>query len=140
MKPVAIALLGFLFCHNAVSAHSEQVKKARESLKNYGLVNCIASQFTESSAIGADLAATSGAYHFMGKGMHIIVQDEGSLITRHDPYQATKVFVAVAYGASHNISKLSTKKLVFHRCLKIFNSPEYDRFIASQDRYIERNQ
>ncbi|AZD08008.1 hypothetical protein C4K26_2605 [Pseudomonas chlororaphis] len=71
-----------LLCSFAVNA--ADLSKAREMLKNYGLANCIDSQFKEPSAIKEDISLAMGAYSFMGKGLHTIVQNEDTQEVLHD--------------------------------------------------------
>ncbi len=136
MKPTAMIPLLLLLYHTPAIAECRYIEQARLLLKNYGLVNCIATQFSAPSAMSVDLGATSRAYHFMGRGKHMIRQNEETLETLHDPYQATKAFVTSAYASTYNVSKQTNQAMVFYSCLDIFHSTAYDQFITSQDKYI----
>ncbi len=110
--------------------------KAREMLKNYGLANCIDSQFKEQSPIKDDISLAIGAYHFMGKGMHRIVQNEDTQETLHDPYASTEKFILDAYQKTSALSQHSSQKMVFYGCLEVYNSQELDTFVRTQDQYV----
>lgn len=113
------------------------VGDAQQSLKNYGLSRCLLEALpTEETAMRKDLTSASRAYHFMGKGVHQILQDEESLHILHDPYQETRNFVLRLYAISGSAMKADNGVNVFHTCLTIYNSPEFDQFIRSQDAYL----
>ncbi len=105
-------------------------------LKNYGLANCIDSQFKEPSAIKEDISLAIGAYSFMGKGMHMIVQNEDTQEVLHDPYAATEKFILDAYQKTSALSKYSDQKMVFYGCLDVYNSQAFDAFVRTQDQYV----
>ncbi|AZC95290.1 hypothetical protein [Pseudomonas chlororaphis] len=123
-----------LLCSFAVNA--ADLPKAREMLKNYGLANCIDSQFKEPSAIKEDISLAIGAYSFMGKGMHMIVQNEDTQEVLHDPYAATEKFILDAYQKTSALSKHSDQKMVFYGCLDVYNSQAFDAFVRTQDQYV----
>lgn len=105
-------------------------------LKNYGLSHCILKSFNEDSALEKDIGLSAGAYSFMGKGMHTVVQNEDTLQVLHDPYRETRNYVLEAYDQTASNSKYSNSKVVFHGCLEVYNSEAFDRFIKTQDPYI----
>jgi hypothetical protein len=133
----ASLLLLLLTSGRAISAES-YIDKARETLKNYGLANCISSQFKDKSEIKSDLGLAIGAYSAMGKGEHLIIQNEDTLEVTHDPYRETEKFMLDAYKKSSSISKHSDKKMIFYGCLEIYNSEELNTFIKSQDQYLPK--
>ncbi|GFM69763.1 hypothetical protein PSCICL_07550 [Pseudomonas cichorii] len=114
------------------------VAAARQSLKDYGLSNCIVKQFSGESDIKSDIKLAIGAYGFMGGGMHTVLQNEDTLETLHNPYKVTMDYVFSAYDKVSAGSKYSKKKMVFYACLKVYNSKEFDAFIKSQDKYIQK--
>lgn len=131
---IVIGILGV--SGNAISGEVD-VSSARTSLKNYGLANCISNQFKSESDIKSDLGLAIGAYSVMGKGQHVILQNEDTLKITHDPYAETEKYMANAYMKTSSTSKLSSKNIVFYSCLEIYNSPEFDAFIKSQDQYLQ---
>ncbi|MGY4818262.1 hypothetical protein ACVNP3_20225 [Pseudomonas chlororaphis subsp. piscium] len=114
------------------------VAAARQSLKNYGLGYCIVNQFNDESDVKRDIESAIGAYSFMGSGMHSILQNEDTLETLHDPYDATTDFMSSMYEKTQASSKHADKKVVFHACLAIYNAQALDDFIKTQDPYITR--
>ncbi|AJO79648.1 hypothetical protein [Pseudomonas sp. MRSN 12121] len=114
------------------------VAAARQSLKNYGLGYCIVNQFKAKSDLKRDIESAIGGYSFMGNGMHSIQQNEDTLETLHDPYEATTDFVSSLYEKTQANSKHRDRKVVFHACLAIYNAQAFDDFIKTQDPYITR--
>ncbi|AUG03206.1 hypothetical protein CXQ81_22205 [Pseudomonas sp. 09C 129] len=112
------------------------ITAARQSLKNYGLGYCIVNQFKNESDVKSDIESAIGAYSFMGSGMHTILQNEDTLETLHNPYDATTNFVFSMYEKTQASSKYTDKKVVFYACLDIYNSKALDDFIKIQDPYI----
>lgn len=112
------------------------ITAARQSLKNYGLGYCIVNQFKNESDVKSDIESAIGAYSFMGSGMHTILQNEDTLETLHNPYDATTNFVFSMYEKTQASSKYTDKKVVFYACLDIYNSKAFDDFIKTQDTYI----
>ncbi|WP_253756698.1 hypothetical protein [Pseudomonas fluorescens] len=89
------------------------------------------------SDIKSDKGLAIGAYSAIGKGQHVILQNEDTLQVTHDPYAETEKYMADAYLKTSSLSKQSGKKIVFYSCLEIYNSPAFDAFIQSQDQYLE---
>ncbi|WP_347903930.1 hypothetical protein [Pseudomonas purpurea] len=135
---VRTRMLWLLLCTSPALAAEVSVQEARISLKNYGLVNCLTAPFKEESELRTDLGRASGAYHFMGKGAHDIVQNQDTLEIIHDPYQATERFMQEAYDQTPAASKHTKKKVVSYACLKVYNSPAFEQFIESQDPYLTK--
>lgn len=138
MMNIRAGILWLLLCAGPALAAEVDVQQARISLKNYGLVNCLTAPFKEKSELRADLGRASGAYHFMGKGAHDIVQNEDTLQTLHDPYQATQLFMQEAYDKVSSVSKHTNRKVVSYACLEVYNSPAFEQFIESQDPYLSK--
>ena len=135
MRYRIICLLGLLSpC--LVLADETHIEQARQTLKNYGLSHCILKPFNEHSALEKDIALSASGYSFMGKGMHSILQNEDTLQVLHDPYKETLSYVSTAYEQTSLRSKHSSEKVVFLACLHVYNSEAFDRFIRSQDAYI----
>ena len=132
---IVLALL--LVAERAISAEID-IDKAREVLKDYGLANCISSQFKGESEIKSDIGLAIGAYSSMGKGQHLIIQNEDTLEVTHDPYAETEKYMRDAYAKTSSVSKHSDKKMVFYGCLEVYNSREFDAFIQSQDQYLPK--
>ena len=132
-------LIIFLLClvSSALALSDEKhTEQARQTLKNYGLSHCILNSFNEDSALKKDIGLSAGAYSFMGKGLHTVVQNEDTLQVLHDPYRETRNHVLEAYDQTASSSKYSNSKVVFHGCLEVYNSEAFDRFIKTQDPYI----
>ncbi len=53
------------------SVFAATIEQARTSLKNYGFVHCLDAAYQDSKQLDDDLAAASGAYHYMGRGAHL---------------------------------------------------------------------
>lgn len=138
MKQFLLAFLFLATCFGSAAYGSVDVVAARQSLKDYGLSYCIVNQFSDESDIKTDINLAIGAYGFMGKGMHAVLQNEDTLETLHNPYKATMDYVFSAYDKVSAGSKYSKKKMVFYACLKVYNSKEFDAFIKSQDKYIQK--
>ncbi|MGZ7457101.1 T6SS amidase immunity protein Tai4 family protein [Pseudomonas sp. Ma2-10] len=132
---IFLALL--LISGRAISAEID-IDKAREMLKNYGLANCISSQFKGESEVKSDIGLAIGAYSSMGKGQHLIIQNEDTLEVTHDPYAETEKYMSNAYTKTSSASKHSDKKMVFYGCLEVYNSKEFAAFIKSQDQYLPK--
>jgi hypothetical protein len=132
---IFLALL--LISGRAISAEID-IDKAREMLKDYGLANCISSQFKGESEVKSDIGLAIGAYSLMGKGQHLIIQNEDTLEVTHDPYAETEKYMNNAYTKTSSVSKHSDKKMVFYGCLEVYNSKEFDAFIKSQDQYLPK--
>ncbi|MGV8886873.1 MAG: T6SS amidase immunity protein Tai4 family protein [Pseudomonas sp.] len=132
---ILLALL--LMSGRAISAQVD-IDKARETLKDYGLANCISRQFKGESEIKSDIGLAIGAYSSMGKGQHRIIQNEDTLEVTHDPYAETEKYMRNAYAKTSSVSKHSDKKMVFYGCLEVYNSKELDAFIKSQDQYLPK--
>lgn len=126
----------YLLSASHVFADDAHIAEARQSLKNYGLSHCILKHFKEKSELEADIGRSAGAYSFMGKGMHTVVQDEDTLKVIHDSYRDTQAYVFNAYDNTSSVSKYTDKKLVMHGCLNVYNSPAFDAFIKTQDQFI----
>lgn len=135
MRIPAISFLCLLYSGFVVS-NEQHTEEARQSLKNYGLSHCILKPFKEKSALEKDIGLTAGAFSFMGKGMHTILQNEDTLQVLHDPYKETTDYVLTAYNQTSSNSKHSSQKMVFYGCLEVYNSVAFDRFIKTQDRFI----
>ncbi|ANH96249.1 hypothetical protein A8L59_02280 [Pseudomonas koreensis] len=132
-------LIIFLLClaSSALALSDEKhTEQARQTLKNYGLSHCILKSFNEDSALKKDIGLSAGAYSFMGKGMHTVVQNEDTLQVLHDPYKETRNYVYAAYEQTPSISKHSKSNVVFYGCMEVYNSESFDRFIKTQDAYI----
>jgi len=125
-----------LYSQHIIAADLE-LNDARISLKNYGLTKCISAQFNQQSEIKKDLNHASRSYHFMGKGKHIILQNEDTLETLHDPYKAVVHFMKESLKFVKNTNKLTNTNIATFNCLSIYNSDQYDTFIRSQDSYIK---
>ncbi|WP_223520039.1 type VI secretion system amidase immunity protein Tai4 [Pseudomonas sp. GL-B-19] len=132
---IVLALL--LVSGQAISAEIN-IDKARETLKNYGLANCISSQFKNESEIKSDIGLAIGAYSSMSKGQHLIIQNEDTLEVTYDPYAETEKYMRNAYAHTSSLSKHSNKKMVFYGCLEVYNSREFDAFIQSQDQFLPK--
>lgn len=117
-------------------AFAATIEQARTSLKNYGFVRCLDTAYQDSQQLDENLAAASGAYHYMGRGAHFIQQNEETLDVTHDPYQATADFIAKAYPNTSAHTQSQGHKNPLIACLIIYNSVEYSDFIAGQDAYI----
>ncbi|WP_065258324.1 hypothetical protein [Pseudomonas bananamidigenes] len=137
MKFQLLVALGILGISGSALSGEAEVNSARVSLKNYGLANCISNQFKSESDIKSDLGLAIGAYSAMGKGQHVILQNEDTLEVTHDPYAETEKYMAGAYLKTSSTSKQTGKNIVFYSCLEIYNSPEFDAFIKSQDQYLQ---
>ncbi|WP_122318510.1 hypothetical protein [Pseudomonas cichorii] len=138
MRQILLALLFFMVGAGNTAYGEADVAAARLSLKNYGLSYCIAKQFPNDSDIRADISLAIGTYGVMGSGMHDVLQNEETLETIHNPYKATMDYVFSAYDKVSAGSKYSKKKMVFYACLAVYNSPEFDEFIKTQDKYIRQ--
>ncbi|WP_432218370.1 hypothetical protein ACREYJ_02340 [Pseudomonas kribbensis] len=136
MRRPIISLLCLLSSYQTVASES-RTEQARQNLKNYGLSRCILAPFKEHSAMKKDIELSAGAYSFMGKGLHTIVQNEDTLEVTHDPYAETEKYMTSAYLKTSSTSKQTGKNIVFYSCLEIYNSPEFDTFIKSQDQYLQ---
>ncbi|AZD30735.1 hypothetical protein [Pseudomonas chlororaphis] len=136
MKRILAVLLLTAGNMGSVAYAGVDVAAARQSLKNYGLGYCIVNQFKDESDVKSDIESAIGAYSFMGSGMHSILQNEDTLETLHDPYDATTDFVFSMYEKTQASSKYTDKKVVFYACLDIYNSKALDDFIRTQDPYI----
>ncbi|GFM67419.1 hypothetical protein PSCICJ_35370 [Pseudomonas cichorii] len=138
MKWFARALFFLAAGFGSAAYGAVDVAAARQSLKDYGLANCIVKQFPDESDVKSDIKLAIGAYGFMGGGMHTVLQNEDTLETLHNPYKATMDYVFSAYDKVSAGSKYSKKKMVLYACLKVYNSKEFDEFIKSQDKYIQK--
>jgi hypothetical protein len=135
MRIPTISFLCLLYSGFVVS-NEQHTEEARQSLKNYGLSHCILKPFKEKSALEKDISLTAGAFSFMGKGMHTILQNEDTLQVLHDPYKETTDYVLTAYKQTSSTSKQSSQQMVFYGCLEVYNSVAFDHFIKTQDRFI----
>ncbi|MHC8389837.1 hypothetical protein ACYZTM_17770 [Pseudomonas sp. MDT2-39-1] len=135
MRIPAIFFLCLLYS-GFVFSNEQHTEEARQSLKNYGLSHCILKPFKEKSALEKDIGLSAGAFSFIGKGMHTILQNEDTLQVLHDPYKETTDYVLTAYKQTSSTSKHSSQKMVFYGCLEVYNSVAFDRFIKTQDRFI----
>ncbi|CAI8823773.1 MULTISPECIES: hypothetical protein [Pseudomonas] len=135
MRRPFIFSLSLICSMHAVSDENHRAQ-ARQMLKNYGLSHCILKPFKENSALQKDIGLSAGAYSFMGKGMHTVLQNEDTLQVLHDPYKETRNYVYAAYEQTPSISKHSKSNVVFYGCLEVYNSEAFDSFIKNQDRYI----
>ena len=138
MKRILAVLLLTAGNMGSVAYAGVDVAAARQSLKNYGLGYCIVNQFKDESDVKSDIESAIGAYSFMGSGMHTVLQNEDTLETRHNPYDATTNFVFSQYEKTQASSKHTDKKVVFYACLAIYNSKAFDDFIKTQDKYISK--
>ncbi|WDH33451.1 hypothetical protein [Pseudomonas chlororaphis] len=138
MKRILAVLLLTTGNMGSVAYAGVDVAAARQSLKNYGLGYCIVNQFKNESDVKSDIESAIGAYSFMGSGMHTILQNEDTLETLHNPYDATTDFVFSMYEKTQASSKYRDKKVVFYACLDIYNSKAFDDFIKTQDPYISK--
>ncbi|AZD93812.1 MULTISPECIES: hypothetical protein [Pseudomonas] len=136
MKRILAVLLLTAGNMGSVAYAGIDVAAARQSLKNYGLGYCIVNQFKDESDVKSDIESAIGAYSFMGSGMHRILQNEDTLETLHNPYDATTDFVFSMYEETQASSKYTDKKVVFYACLDLYNSKAFDDFIKTQDPYI----
>ncbi|NNB43693.1 hypothetical protein [Pseudomonas chlororaphis] len=136
MKRILAVLLLTAGNMGSVAYAGVDVAAARQSLKNYGLGYCIVNQFKDASDVKSDIESAIGAYSFMGSGTHSILQNEDTLETLHNPYDATTDFVSSMYEKTQASSKYTDKKVVFYACLDIYNSKAFDEFIKTQDPYI----
>jgi len=135
MRYPFIFLLGVLSPYLAL-ADENRTDQARQTLKNYGLSECILKPFNQKSALEHDIEMSAGAYSHFGKGMHTVMENEDTHKVLHDPYKETRNYM---FAASDQISAnrdYSDKKMIFHGCLQVYNSEAFDRFIRTQDAYI----
>ncbi len=133
-----IIVLALLLVSGRAISTEINTDKARETLKNYGLANCIASQFKDESGVKSDIGLAIGSYSSMGKGQHLIIQNENTLEVTHDPYAETEKYMRNAYAKTSSVSKHSDKKMVFYSCLEVYNSKEFEAFVQSQDQYLPK--
>ena len=120
------------------SAHAstEHLEKARNSLRNYGLVNCLTMAFPDPSELTRDLENASRSYHFMGRGHHEIRQDEETLEATKDPYKIiNNHFSASLKNDPYEIDRAGNQ-IVSMRCLEIYNSASLEELVRSFDEYV----
>ncbi|WP_417662981.1 hypothetical protein [Pseudomonas sp.] len=136
MKRFVYYILVYLLMPGNLALADSDIDDARIQLKNYGLANCIVGQFKSDSDVKSDINLAIGAYSPMGAGKYIIEQNEDTLEIIYNPYIETKKFVLSAYKKTRSIFKSSGDQNVFHSCLQIYNSDEFDQFIKAQDKYL----
>ena len=132
-----VTLCAFILVSNASFSSADDISGARVSLKNYGLAHCLAKQFSEDSAMRKDISRSLGAYHFSGRGLHIILQNEDTFDILYDPYKETEKFVEGRYSLTSSVSKRSNKKMLFMLVLVFTILKNTKKFIVEQDKYIE---
>lgn len=115
-KLILIFLMSLSF---SVYAKSE-LDNSRYLLKNYGMSYCL-SNFMNNDEIRNDAGAASNIY-FQAGAHH----GEAYQKVR---YFIKKEFPTVVAGDSEN------NPLIFYKCLEIFNSKKYQKFIRSLDKY-----
>ncbi|MDW6094868.1 hypothetical protein SBX64_20190 [Vibrio rhizosphaerae] len=133
--PLLFAVLFFsVGCVASVETFNKQVLDARNKLKDYALVSCLIA-IDPDSKLGKDLKYSKRSLSFMGKGEYMIVQNEETLETEHDPYaEAVSVLVGEAkqsrgYMKNGEISES-------YGCFNAYQSKKFNEFIAGQDAFI----
>lgn len=120
----------------ACAVTSDATLEARQSLKNYGLSLCLLEAYPQPTAFKDDVRAARGAYHFMGRGKHRIVQDEDTLETLYDPYAEVAGYVRRALVDEPAVMKQGGEN-AFAGCMQIHGSPAFNELVRGQDGYIE---
>lgn len=118
------------------AAPSEATLAARQSLKNYGLSRCLLTAYPQPGALRDDVAEAVGAYHFMGRAQHRILQDEETLETLYDPYAEVAGYVRKALVNEPAVMKQGGEN-AFAGCMQIHGSRAFDELVRRQDGYIE---
>lgn len=134
MKPL-IFLLTLAVASTACASDSDQVHQARQSLSNYALASCLADAYPAEPGFTDDVKGAAGAYHFMGRGAHRIVQDEETLEVLHDPYAAVKEYILQAVADKPAVMKHGGTN-AFAGCLQVLSTPEFQALLQQQDGYI----
>ncbi|UOO77110.1 type VI secretion system amidase immunity protein Tai4 [Neisseria sp. Dent CA1/247] len=103
-------------------AHAQQdsLLERRKLLQNWGFSHCLY-HFGEGKWLKEDVGAASGVY-FQAGGHQA------------PAYQAIKKFINNAMINSKETDS-QNNKLIFYKCLKIYNSNEYKRMIKKMDKY-----
>lgn len=131
-----IAVLVLAAALSACAATSNATLEARQSLKNYGLSLCLLEAYPQPTAFKDDVSVARGAYHFMGRGKHRILQDEATLETLHDPYAEVAGYVRRALVDEPAVMKQGGEN-AFAGCMQIHGSRAFDELVRRQDGYIE---
>ena len=128
-------LLALASATSACAAASEEVLQARQMLSHYALATCLAEAYPEEPRFTDDARRAAGAYHFMGRGAHRIVQDEDTLDVVHDPYATVKEYILQAVTAEPAIMKQGGANAVAG-CLQAVSTAEFQALVRDQDGYI----
>lgn len=135
MRHLLIALAVFA-CTASGAATPDPLTEARQQLKNYGFSQCLLQGYPQQQdEFARDLKAAVAAYHFMGRGMHRIHQNEETLETFHDPYAEVERFISQALEQEPAATK-QVGNNTFITCLQIQTSPAFDKLLREQDPYI----
>ncbi|MEH0367349.1 hypothetical protein [Vibrio mimicus] len=121
-------------CVASVSVPNEQVLDARNQLKDYALVTCLIA-IDPKSTLAEDLKYSKRAFSFMGNGGHMLVQNEETFDTEHDPYaKAASVLIDEAAHLLGYMKNGETSKS--YGCFRAYQSKKFNDFIVSQDSYV----
>ncbi|OSI24269.1 hypothetical protein BV912_02710 [Neisseria dumasiana] len=101
---------------NSISSYakSNEIIKNRQLLKNYGIAHCIA-KFGEGEWLKKDLGNAKSLY-FQAGSYH------GDALKHIDRYFGKEMANSKEADSENN-------PLIFHKCLTIYNSPKYQKFI-----------
>ncbi|CZF82849.1 hypothetical protein GCE9029_03478 [Grimontia celer] len=127
-------LLLSLGCPVFAESAGERVLEARNQLKDYALASCLMTIDPESQ-VAKDLSYTKRSLSFMGKGSYMVIQDEETFETKHDPYPEAEAMMLreaenlVGYLQSGDISKS-------YGCFRAYQSKAFNDYIISQDGFI----
>ena len=130
-----IVILAVALSSVACASTPEKVQQSRQSLSSYALAQCLHEAYPQEPRFTADAKQAAGAWHFMGRGQHRIVQDEQTLDVLHDPYAAVSEYILKRSVREPAVMKRGAENS-FASCLQILWSSNFEALVREQDRYI----
>lgn len=118
------------------SQKEETILKARQMLKDYGLLSCLIDIDDKYSHLKDDLKKLRGLYYFFSSGKHVIKQNQDTFETTYDTYKTVIDYVN-EHKIKYKFSTLEGVKIESATCFQLYYSAEYEAFIKSQDPYID---
>lgn len=130
-----IVILAVALSSVACASTPKEVQQARQSLSGYALAQCLHEAYPQEPRFTVDAKQAAGAWHFMGRGQHRIVQDEQTLEVLHDPYALISEYILERSAREPALMKRGEENS-FASCLQILWSSDFETLVREQDSYI----
>lgn len=113
-----------------------RIKYARQTLKDYGLLGCLLNVDKNDSLLRINLQKLISEFSLFGNGKYILDQNEDTLEVIYNPYKS--VYDYFDQNKKPYLSlNFEVGEIQSGACFRVYHSDEYQKFIDSQDPYID---